>query len=272
MSLSKTSILVTISFLLLLLSSIGLYFIKTNPLSQKKTVSLLSSHQNIDNFCLAENCFTKNGDLWFINQTIPADSNQVNNFLSKCLQTSLDNVFSNNPDNFNALAISDDLAIPFTIDNSTYQLSSKLINLSYNLIKLTDQDIVYKIDFLIDPSDLESVDYWLVKYLQNIPQYQITTLQIASQSQTKSYQKDSKDWPQDEILSTIAYLPAGQFLGQTKPETDTDYQLISTVEDGSQSVLTLAKSNQEIYWASNDNHLYYQIDKSDFDKLTSLLK
>jgi len=268
----KSSILVTASFILVLISLVILLVLKTNPFQKKVNSVLVSPNQNIDKFCIKDNCFTKVDNIWLINQTIPADLTQIDNFLSKLSNVKLDTIISNNPDNFNSLGISNDLAIPFTIGDSNYQLSSSLLNLSQNLIKPKDQDTVYKITFLADPSDLISTDFWQLKYLQNIPQYQISSLDISSGDISKNYQKDDKNWPKDEILAIVAYLKAGDFIGKFKPDTTLEYQLMVTLEDNSQTVLTFGISKDKIYWATADNNFYYQINRSDFDKLTSLLK
>lgn len=272
MTSSKSSLLVTASFILVLIGLTVLLVLKTNPFQKKVSSALISPDQNIEKFCIADNCFSKIDNIWLINQTIPVDPIQIENFLSKLIKINLDTIVSNNPQNFDSLGISDDLAIPFTIGDSTYQLSSNLLNLSQNLIKLKDQNIVYKITFLGDPADLVSIDYWQVKYLQNIAQYQISSLEISSRDITKTYKKDEKTWPSEEVLSTVAYLKAGQFIGKLKPETTLEYQLKVVSEDSSQSDLTFGISSEKIYWATADTVFYYQIDKIDFDKLTSLLK
>ncbi len=269
---NKSSILVTGSFILVLIGLVVLLILKVNPFQKKVSSALVSPDQNIEKFCIGQNCFAKIDNIWFINQTIPADPTQIENFLSKLVYVNLDTVVSNNPQNFDSLGISDDLAIPFTIGDSSYQLASNLLNLSQNLIKPKDQDIVYRITFLADPSDLVSIDFWQVKYLQNIPQYQISSLEISSQSKTKSYKKDDNNWPSEEVLAIVAYLKAGDFIGKSKPDTTLDYQLMVTSEDNSQTVLTFGTTKDKIYWATVDSNFYYQIDKSDFDKLTSLLK
>jgi len=269
---NKSLLLVIASFVLVLLGLVVIFILKTKPFQKKVTSALVSPDQNIEKFCIADNCLEKIDNIWLINQTIPADHTQVENFISKLAKTNLDTVISNNPQNFVSLGISNDLAIPFTIGDNTYQLASSLLNLSQNLIKPKDQDIVYKINFLGDPTDLVSLDFWQVKYLVNISQYQITSLGITSGDITKSYKKDDNNWPKDDILAVVAYLKAGQFIGKSKPDTIIEYQLMVTSEDNSQTVLTFGITKDRLCWATTDNNFYYQIDKSDFDKLTSLIK
>jgi len=269
---NKSSLLVTASFILVLLGIVVILVLKTKPFQKKVTSALVSPDQNIEKFCLKDNCLEKIDNVWLINQTIPADPTQVENFISKLTKINLDTIISNNPQNFASLGISEDISIPFTIGDNTYQLASSLLNLSQNLIKPKDQDIVYKIDFLADPTDLVSLDFWQVKYLLNIVQYQITSLDITSQNKTKSYKKDDNNWPKDDILAVVAYLKAGQFIGKSKPDTTVEYQLMVTSEDNTQTVLTFGISKDKVFWATADNNFYYQIEKSDFDKLTSLLK
>lgn len=269
---NKSSLLVTASFILVLLGIVVILVLKTKPFQKKVTSALVSPDQNIEKFCLKDNCLEKIDNVWLINQTIPADPTQVENFISKLTKTNLDTIVSNNPQNFASLGISNELAIPFTIGDHTYQLASSLLNLSQNSIKPKDQDIVYKIDFLGDPSDLMSLDFWQVKYLVNIAQYQITSLDITSGDINKSYKKDDNNWPKDDILAVVAYLKAGQFIGKFKPDTTIEYQLMVTSEDNSQTILNFGIDKDKVFWATVDNNFYYQIDKSDFDKLTSLIK
>lgn len=265
MQFSKSSASVALSFLLILISSIILYIVKFNPFQNKDYPTLASDVQNIEKFCLAQNCFSKIDGVWFINQTVPADLNQIEDFLSKLKNTRLDTIVSNNPDNFESLGISPDMSISLSIGDSHYQISS-------NLIKPQDQNIVYKVDFWGNVSTMASVDYWQLKYIQNIPQYQITSIKISTGDLVKNYGKDDIAMIKEDVLSTVAYLKATQYIGNDKPSTLKEYQLISTLEDGNQSTITFGSSGDRVYWASYNQNFYYKISKLDFDKLTSLLK
>lgn len=257
----------SISFLLLFTFMAFYLYQKLKPDTIHSTKLIVKS---IDGFCFDQTCLQKKDGLWWYQDQFPADSQKVDDFVSTLETIKLDSLVSNNPQNFEQLGFYEDNLFLIKVGEISFYFSSPLQDTSHSLIKLVELDQVYKINYLGTDSDLFDPVFWKKEYLVNLPSYQIQKISVNNQDRSIDLDKQSDNWPDQDYIDLLSYLPIQDFLAPQPSESSLVYQISLTLEEGDSYKISFGAEDHQ-YWTSLDDKFYYQIDKINFDKLTSIL-
>jgi len=251
-----------------LLLFVGLYFYLKRP-PQIPIVKLIN--QSPVSICFNQDCLQKKDDLWWYQDQFPADQTKVEDLISNLNSISLENLVSNNPDKFEQLGFLSDQPFIVKVGDIVFYLSVLSQNTSYSLIKLADENQIYKTNFIGAVTNLSDSVYWHQDYITNLPSYQINKITASNQIKTVEVNKQDSNWPDQDYIDLISYLSPLDFVSQTQPESNIIYDFNIFFEDNNNQTLYIGQSKDGLYWASIDQQFFYSIDINDFKTLTSIL-
>ena len=247
---------------------IALYFYLKKP-NQTPLVKLIN--QPPESICFNQDCLQKKDNLWWYQDQFPVDQTKVKDFISNLNSISLENLVSNNPDKFEQLGFLSDQPFVVKVGDNVFYLSVLPQNISYSLIKLADENQIYKTNFIGAVTNLSDPVYWHQDYITNLPSYQINKITASNQIKTLEVTNQDSTWPDSDYIDSISHLTPVNYLGQTQPESNIIYNFNINSEDNNSQPLYIGRSTDNLYWASVDQKFYFSIDINDFKTLTSIL-
>lgn len=226
-----------------------------------KSQSLLI--EPIDKFEIGKLSFEKKDQAWFFTDDSkkrqPANLDSVNQFLETSKKIKLDRIVSIEPSSFEALGIKHENQL--NLGGNTYWLGKLGPNYDTTFIQLATTNNVFEIPSIWGNLEIFKSDYWVNKYATNFPIFQISKVEIQGK---KFLPKDGK-WENQKWIETLAYLKNGTYLGIEKPKSKFEYEFKLFIDHEENKIFI------GDYWVKYGD-FYYEIAKSDFDVLTSVLK
>lgn len=209
----------------------------------------------INGFCVNDLCLSKELNNYLVNG-VPADDDLVLPYIEKLKSLQLRELVSQNKDKFADLGISDKDKVVLTVNGKGLQIGNFTTQYDGVYVKPANEDKVYRIEIVFDKSNLIQAKYWQKKLLINMPLLQITKVIINSADKQKEVVKD------DGIFAIAAHLGVGNYLGTQNPGgTETKISVYTGKESQTYFVGK--------YWATSDHKFYFEINKNDFERLTS---
>ncbi|HEX8931864.1 MAG TPA: DUF4340 domain-containing protein [Patescibacteria group bacterium] len=230
---------------------------------------------NISKFCINNFCLVKEADGWskqIYSEKQPADNELAESYAKKFAGIRLAQLISENKDKFKELGFEGSQVI---LKVGSKELEIGNIDKQYDgtYVKPRDENKVYLISSIFDKVNLDNPKIWDVKFLTNLPLYQISKITVSHNKQSREFLPKDNKWDNQKFIDKIVQLPVGGFLRNVSPDENIyEYTVESQGEKTEFKIGKSIKDGQKYtYWASRDRKNYFEINKDDFDLLTGVV-
>lgn len=269
----KNPAIISLVILIVLIGGFGLKKVLSTPRGDNG-----SYFGKGNSFCINNICIDKAEEKYWVDNgriRVPASEGMVKPFLTKLGELGLGELASGNKDKFASMGFSES-------DKTTVEMNGKKLivgglteRYDGTFVRPEGVDLVYRIEVILDKSNLNNFEYWQKRDITNLPVLQVTKVTVKSEKSERQWEKDKDGkWEDDKLVATAANLRAVDILGEAKPLGPQIELEIKTEGETVKFWVGKDESNKKnpIYWATSDNSFYYKISSDDFVRLTSKLK
>ncbi len=246
-----------------LLALVFVFALNILPKYFKKNKDLTLVSSTVEKFKLGTLDFNKEGEDWFFSVSgeskQPASTETVNQFLESAKNVRLNKIVATEEGSFKDLGILAENQISF--GENSYWLGKLGTSFDTTYIRPLGGTKVYEINTIWGNREIFKPEYWINKYATNYSLFQISKVEV----QNKNFLPKNGNWDNQKWIETLAYLKNGKYLGTDKPKSNFEFNFkVHTADDVHEVVVG-------DYWVKYGK-FYYEISKTDFEVLTSVLK